>query len=444
MKKITRHNIIIIFLVLFIGWGPLPVWAQTDGGQPTQAELEQQLQAIEQEIAQYQQQLSQVQGIKNVLINKINQLKSSQAKLKLQIKSTNLRIADLDRRISTTQVAIDKNQTKSDQLQEGVAELVHQLDRYDSQPFWQTFFNTWRLTDLFVELESYLETMTALDRMLLEARDIKTMLAQQQETFSQQQDEAKDLVSVKILQQQELISSVQEQSVLLTETKGRESNYQTILNDTKKRAAEIRNRIYDLFGVAKNITFEQALKIAQEVSRAVNIRPAFLLAVLTQESNLGRNVGTCNRPDDPPTKSWRVIMKPDRDQEPFMQITSELGRNPDSTPVSCPMRDRRGNRIGWGGAMGPAQFIPSTWMGYRDRVTQITGKTFADPWDIRDAFYASAIKLQAGGANGTRQGEWNAAMRYFSGSTNLRYRFYGDNVLATADKYQNDIDTLNK
>ncbi|MCX6741179.1 MAG: hypothetical protein NTY61_02150, partial [Candidatus Parcubacteria bacterium] len=161
-----------------------------------------------------------------------------------------------------------------------------------------------------------------------------------------------------------------------------------------------------------------------------------------QESNLGKNVGTCNRVGDPPTKSWKVIMKPKRDQEPFKQITSELGLNIDTTPVSCPMRDKNGNQIGWGGAMGPAQFIPSTWVGYRDKITAVTGKT-ANPWDIRDAFLAASLKLAAGGAT-TVAGEWAAAMRYFSGSTNSKYSFYGDSVVAQTAKYQSDIETLGR
>jgi membrane-bound lytic murein transglycosylase B len=107
------------------------------------------------------------------------------------------------------------------------------------------------------------------------------------------------------------------------------------------------------------------------------------------------------------------------------------------------MKDKNGNQVGYGGAMGPAQFIPSTWMGYKDKVTAITGKP-ANPWDIRDAFLASAIKLRAGGADGNYQGEWNAAMRYFSGGTNVKYRFYGDSVMATAAKYDMDIKELGK
>jgi len=192
-------------------------------------------------------------------------------------------------------------------------------------------------------------------------------------------------------------------------------------------------------GATAQVTFGEAVEIAKWASSHTGVRAAFLLAILTQESNLGKNVGTCNRAGDPPEKSWRMVMKPDRDQQPFQQITTDLGLDIETTPVSCPMR-QNGKQVGWGGAMGPAQFIPSTWMGYKDKVAAITGKT-ADPWDIKDAFLASAIKLKAGGA-GTVQGEWAAAMRYFSGGTNPRFRFYGDNVVTTANRYQQDIDAL--
>ena len=226
----------------------------------------------------------------------------------------------------------------------------------------------------------------------------------------------------------------------MTQTKGKESEYQKILSDTQKRAGEIRGRLYPTLGGGKQVTFGEAVEIAQWASGITGVRAAFLLSVLTQESNLGKNVGTCNRAGDPPSKSWKVVMKPTRDQEPFKIITTELGVDIDTTPVSCPMRDSRGNQVGWGGAMGPAQFIPSTWMGYKDKVAAITGKP-ANPWDIRDAFLASAIKLKAGGA-GTVAGEWKAAMLYFSGSTNVRFRFYGDAVVARANKYQAEIDGL--
>jgi hypothetical protein len=80
---------------------------------------------------------------------------------------------------------------------------------------------------------------------------------------------------------------------------------------------------------------------------------------------------------------------------------------------------------------------------YKSKVSAITGKSPANPWDIRDAFLAAALLLKNAGAAGTTQSEWNAAMRYFSGSTNPAYSFYGDNVATLAGKYQADIDSLN-
>jgi len=418
--------------------------AQTSGLQQAQdekAQLQRQLDEIERQIAQYQQELNSIKGQKNTLLNKINQLKKQQSSLGLQIQSTNLQIAELENELNETKAAIDDNIAKSAQLQEQLAQLMRLINERDRYPFLYVVVSKGNLSDAVGEIQYMSEISRSIRQVLAETRQVKEQLDQQTVDLTQQQEQAENMLSIKSLQQQKLADSVSEQNMLLRQTQGREADYQIVISDTQRRAAEIRNRLYDLLGVNKQITFGEAVEIAKWVSGQTGVRAAFLLAILTQESNLGKNVGTCNRPGDPPEKSWRVVMKPDRDQEPFLRITSELGLDPDTTPVSCPMHDSKGNQIGWGGAMGPAQFIPSTWMGYKEKVTAITGKT-ANPWDIRDAFIAAAIKLKADGA-GTVEGEWAAAMRYFSGSTNTRYRFYGDNVVAMAAQYQTDIDALN-
>jgi len=117
----------------------------------------------------------------------------------------------------------------------------------------------------------------------------------------------------------------------------------------------------------------------------------------------------------------------------FLSITKDLGRDYSVVPVSCPLS------YGYGGGMGPAQFIPTTWMEYHARIREITGKA-PDPWDIRDAFLASGLKLANDGAKTqTSNGEWRAAMIYYSGSTNTKYRFYGDSVMRIAAGYADDI-----
>lgn len=435
------NAVISVFLSLSLAFLPFyglfqPLSAQA----ATQQELQQQLQQIQDQINALQQQLSQTQTQKNTLQNKINQLQNQENQINLQIKSTNLLIDQLDQQMTDTQQAINDNQAKADQQKAQIKELLLQIYESDNQGLTFALANDQGLSGFLDAIDRNQQLSKSLSDSLDQIKQVNTQLAQQQQQYQQQQDDAQNLLAIKALQQQDLQGQVDQQAQILQQTKGQEAQYESFIATKQAQANDIRNQIYALQGVSQQISFGQAVQIAQYASQQTGVRAAFLLAILTQESNLGQNVGTCNRAGDPPSKSWRVIMKPDRDQQPFQEITSELGLNIDATPVSCPMHDRNGNQIGWGGAMGPAQFIPSTWMGYKDKVSAITGKP-ANPWNISDAFLAAAIKLAAAGATNPAN-EWAAAMRYFSGGTNLRYRFYGDSVVNLTSKYVNDIQTI--
>ena len=68
-----------------------------------------------------------------------------------------------------------------------------------------------------------------------------------------------------------------------------------------------------------------------------------------------------------------------------------------------------------------------------------------DPWRIRDAFVASAVKLaQAGAASQNPDIEWKAAMIYYAGGNwnNSAYWGYADWIMDKAAEYQAEIDIL--
>ena len=132
---------------------------------------------------------------------------------------------------------------------------------------------------------------------------------------------------------------------------------------------------------------------------------------------MGENVGSCVIANLTTGETKGVTygtifpngIHPTRDLALFLTITAELGKDPFQTPISCGQ--------GWGGAMGPAQFIPSTWMGYRETVSHLTGRIPANPWNIEEAFIAAAAKLSRDGASSqTRAGEIAASKRYYCGN----------------------------
>ena len=69
--------------------------------------------------------------------------------------------------------------------------------------------------------------------------------------------------------------------------------------------------------------------------------------------------------------------------------------------------------------MGPAQFLPGTWLGWESKIAKITGHNPPSPWSIEDSFTAAALKLYNDGASAkTRAGELRAAKSYISGNPN--------------------------
>lgn len=170
--------------------------------------------------------------------------------------------------------------------------------------------------------------------------------------------------------------------------------------------------------------FEDVFRYAIAAEQITGVRADLVLAVIARESNFGRNVGTGNwRRDLAHPNCWKQ-------QEAFRIVTARLGFNPDYAPVS-----KRAWYGSCGGAMGHAQIMPATWLQYESRIVRITGKRFANPWDMGDAIVASALLLGEYGAGArTYRAEYTAALKYFAGQYWQRplYRSYGDGVMASA------------
>jgi len=406
-----------------------------------QSELQQRLNAIENQIADYQQGLKSIQGQKNTLQNKISRLDSQKSILELRAEATDLQLNDLYAEAAMTGAYIDDSTDKAQRAEKQIGELLNIISRNDNErSFFDSLLSRDNLSDVITEFKYDGLILGGLSDSLAGLKQLKQNLSKRADDLARERSDIQNLRAIQQLQLESLADATAEQAVLLASANNEEGAYRAGLENARETAAKIRSRIYNLMDALEQINFGQAVQIAEWAGGQTGVRAAFLLAILTQESNLGKNVGTCNRAGDPPSKSYKAVMNPTRDQPIFLGLMKQLGRDPDNTPISCPMHDKNGNQIGWGGAMGPAQFIPSTWAGYSDKVTAITGHP-ADPWDIRDAFLAAAIKLGHDGA-ASQDGEWAAAMRYFSGGTDARFSFYGDQVVARADKYQQDIDKL--
>jgi len=404
------------------------------------------LEEYEKQILQYESNISRTQQEQKTLNNKIYILRQKISKLELEIKHSNIVINDLEYQIGDTRLSIKKTSQNIEDSRGKLAEILREIYEQDQKSGLEILLSGNTLSDFFENLVALENLLSRNQEILQDIKKLKSDLENQEVLLDEEREEWERMMKIQILQKQESQRTKQEKEWLLSQTKGEEAEYQRLLAKKKAEAQKIRERIFELIGVPEAPTFGEALEIAKYVETITGVRPAFLLAVLTQESNIGRNVGQCYLKNSKTGagivaktgKSVERVMKPSRDVSPFLEICKETGRDPYNTLVSCPMS------FGWGGAMGPAQFIPSTWVLYKDKVKAVTGKP-ADPWNIKDAFLAAGFLLRDGGAAlQTYNAEWRAAMIYFSGSTNPAYSFYGNSVMAIAKEYEEDIQAMEK
>jgi membrane-bound lytic murein transglycosylase B len=292
--------------------------------------------------------------------------------------------------------------------------------------------------------------MAALDEIQTDTYEQKSSLESKQETEA-------EMKRIQEIEKKEIEVKERAKAEILSVTKGQEAQYQKLLQSQQKTAAELRNALFSLLGGGGGIPLPEAVALAQYAETKTGVQAAMILAILEQETNLGSNLGSCVYND---IRGDRPVMHPERDQPVFVAIATILGFDARTRSVSCPLM-RSGVRTGWGGAMGPSQFIPSTWAVYggitntgsgwiysesADAIRRINGTgTAANPFNNRDAFLATALLLRDNGATGSYAADRLAALRYYAGwggANNPANAFYGDGVMNRKAKFEGQIKVL--
>lgn len=404
------------------------------------AELEQ----TEKDIAKWQSILNSTKANTASLQQEAAVLNAKIKQAQALIKKRNIAIEQLGKDINKKVTKIGQLERKIEKGHESLAQLIRKTNEIDEFSLPEVMLGNKDISEFFADVDSFQTIKRSLRDLFEEIRETKEITEKEKLDLDKKKAQEIDTKAAVEAQKREVEKNEKEKQYLIRVNKTQEKTYAQVLAERQAKAAEIRAKLFKLAGGSAAIPFGTALTYAQNASAKTGVSPAFVLAILTQESSLGANVGKCYLTDVTTGagvnintgKVWTNLMKASRDVQPFLEITGKLGYDPLKTVVSCPIAGVGG----YGGAMGPAQFIASTWKMFVDRLRNTLGHD-ANPWVAEDAFMASAMYLgDLGAGSGTYSGEIKAACKYYgSGGTTCSY---GRSVMRLKEGIQADIDYL--
>jgi membrane-bound lytic murein transglycosylase B len=430
-----------------------PVHAQETSAATAErrAELTRQLNNLNAEIAKNQAVVDKLAGEGKSLSTEVQTLNATIKKAQLQLQATQVGIKQLDSNIAVHSKTISKLNNKLEAEKESLAQILRNTDQFDDYSLVELALSSEDFSTFFADLDTYASLKHLLGVSFDVVTNTKEKTAAERDALEDKRDAHAKLAAIQNLEKQKVQTEQQKKNQLLAQTKGQESAYRAVVAAQQKTAAQIRAELFGLAGGGGAIPFGTAYEHAKTASRATGVRPALILAILSQESDLGRNVGQCLitslETGDGKGKNTGTFFsgvmatvstsRAKRDDTgTFKRLMDALGRDWRATPISCPQPG------GFGGAMGPTQFLPTTWVLVEARVKSALGVSATDPWNPSHAIMATGVYLADRGASaGTDTAERTAAARY--NGSGLAAQIYANNVMDKAAKFQKDIDVLN-
>ena len=395
-------------------------------------------QSIQEKIYQKQKELESVQKKINVmdLLIKSKEKKAKTAEQEISILNNSLEQQNLE--IQKTSIAVEQTRLDIEIAQDNIAakeiliesekkiikDYLRILYKTDGASFLEIILSEDKISDAWREFEAVKSIQSKMKSALKKIKQEKTSLEENKDKLLEKQEEQNYLLMMQESQEEALRSDKILKEKFLKKIDNQKKRLKASLDSAAKIKNSLKEEIFNLKSSGVSMSMKKALDIARFAASKTGIRPEFLLGLLKVESDLGNNVGTGN---------YKTDMNPHQ-HEAFFAITKKIGMNPETAPVSKKPKRYKG----WGGAMGPAQMMPKTWLGYEAAVAALTGHNPPSPWDNKDAFTAAAIKLSRDGASSkTRDGEWKAAMKYLAGRNwnNPKLAWYGNRVLKLAEVY---------
>lgn len=397
---------------------PATSLAKAEAALPDLRAGEQAIEALTDQIAKLQNKKDTAEHQADIIERQMAALTQRLAQAELEMQQTQQFMNSVQQKKQQTEEAIAAAEVSINAKKSQLRRLIRLLYSKEQSSLIDVLLSAHNLSEFLTEQAAISSLQNQSLLLMQNVQEEAATLRTRQADLAEQQDELESTSRILRAQQNTLDAHKKEQTKFLVATREEQARFEQKIIEAKAARAEIEAGLFALKNSGVRLSFSSAQAMAQHASNLTGVRPSLLLAVLKIESGLGANIGSGTFPDD---------MQP-ASRAAFLRLAQGLSREPSAMPIS------RAVSYGWGGAMGPAQIMPATWETISPRLSVLLKKIVPDPYELSDAFVATALILSDKGA-ATATTEREAIGRYLAGPNWQNFPWYIDRVFAVAEEY---------
>jgi membrane-bound lytic murein transglycosylase B len=361
--------------------------------------------------------LKDINKVQDKIEKEEKELQQSQASLSVtqsQINATANQIDKTEEEISRKEKELENLKTKIALNKKILTAYTQEMQISDQDMSWALKLSSQNFSQYFQNFDQVLNAKEKLLAIMNEIKEDKEKTEVVKEELAEKKEEHEELLAVKQSEKNVIVADINETKLTISQLQAKMSKLRSTLS-------KFLGSSYDMDDVV------DAVKYAD---KKTGVRKEFLFAMLDKETDLGRFTGGCyyDKGSNPVKKHMKSA-----DKTEFIKLMDELGYGKNDKKLSC------WPGYGYGGAMGIAQFMPSTWIGYKSSIASMTGNKPANPWRLEDGVMGMALKLKKAGAD-KKSKEHYAAKLYYCGGPSSPYwstkcEAYADTVVSWSKGY---------
>src|SRR3989344_4660583 len=271
----------------------------------SRADLERELEACNQEIAQWQETLNKTKQESASFARDVAALTAKINAAQASIKAKNIAIQNLSKDIAKKQSQINVLDNRIERGRAAIADILRKTNDINSYSLVEAMLSDKDLSEFFVDMDTYASTEDALTGLFAELRTVKKLTETEKAVLNKKKEQEAANRAAMEAAKKEVEVAQKDKKTLLAVSQTKEVTYAQVLAERQANAARIRAVLFPLVD-AGAIPFGTALQYAQAAGTKTGVRPALILGILQQESNLGANVGRCVITDLSPGQTRNV------------------------------------------------------------------------------------------------------------------------------------------